>query len=109
MAAGVAPSSIGQGPDAVKSISASVVYSAMREIRRRLETAIDSMKVKELWARLRNTLAYMYMLEAADTDINDTEWMTTCCIYRRVMCFPNIKHRTSNSYIDQVLWLIFFS
>ena len=45
MAAGIAPPNIGQGPDAVKSITASVVYSAMREIRRRLEMAIDSMKV----------------------------------------------------------------
>ena len=45
MAAGVAPPTIGWDPDAVKSVTASVVYSAMREIRRRLETAIDSMKV----------------------------------------------------------------
>ena len=45
MAAGVAPASIGHSPDGVKSIASDVVYSAMREIRRKLENAIDSMKV----------------------------------------------------------------
>ena len=45
MAAGVAPANIGHSPDGVKSIASNVVYSAMREIRRKLENAIDSMKV----------------------------------------------------------------
>ena len=45
MAAGVAPAYIGRDPGAVKSIASDVVYSAMREIRRNLENAIDNMKV----------------------------------------------------------------
>ena len=48
IAAGVAPANIAQYPEALKSISSSTVYSAMREIRRRLESAIDSMKVSGL-------------------------------------------------------------
>ena len=45
IAAGVAPASIARVPKVLESISASVVYSAMRGIQRKLETAIDTMKV----------------------------------------------------------------
>ena len=45
MAAGVAPTNVGHSSDGVKSIASDVVYSAMREVRRKLENAIDSMKV----------------------------------------------------------------
>lgn len=45
MAAGVAPANIGHSASAVKSITSDIVYSAMKEIRLKLENAIDSMKV----------------------------------------------------------------
>lgn len=48
IAAGVAPANIAKTPKALNSISPSTVYSAMREIRRLLESAIDNMKVSKL-------------------------------------------------------------
>lgn len=48
IAAGVAPANIAKTPEALDSISPSTVYSTMREIQRRLESAIDKMKVSEL-------------------------------------------------------------
>ena len=81
MAAGVAPPNIGHGPDAVDSITPSVVYSSMREIRRRLETAIDSMKVinsfysryacrcPEIWS-----IAYMYITVTLSSSVYPTEF-----------------------------------
>ena len=82
MAAGVAPPNIGHGPDSVGSITPSVVYSAMREIRRRLETAIDSMKVvnshsildmhvdvQKVWP-----IAYMYITLALSSSVYLTEF-----------------------------------
>ena len=45
VAAGVAPQDIGTTPQAGSALSPQLVYGAMREIRRKLEAAIDSMKV----------------------------------------------------------------
>ena len=45
IAAGVAPSDFCRTPEAVANLGGAMVYSTMREIRKMLETAIDSMKV----------------------------------------------------------------
>ena len=46
IAAGVAPQDIGTAPQqALSSLSPRMVYATMREIKRKIEVAIDSMKV----------------------------------------------------------------
>ena len=45
LAAGIAPGSICQVPEALSSLSPQMVYASMREIRKMIETAIDCMKV----------------------------------------------------------------
>lgn len=66
MAAGVAPPNIGKGLDAVRSVSASVVYSSMRQIRIKIEAAIDSMKVRGSCLLLADT----YYVPACDSIVH---------------------------------------
>ena len=45
LAAGIAPASIGHVPEALSALSSKMVYASMREIRNKIEDAIDTMKV----------------------------------------------------------------